>query len=260
MLDVRALAATDGAAIPDGGDADNPEIEQVFTWAYLRAEDAVLDRSANVKFMTADGILAVASVFANQGLDPDVDARVAAKLAGSDNWPPAGWNGFSKLPGADVPQPASAPTPKLPVPAEEVAPAEVAPAEVPPAEVPVPAEEVVEYATELIGTADDDVINGTMENDFFNGMEGDDVLNGGPGADTFHFSAAFGQDVVIGFTAGAAGDDVLEFAGVLSSFGEVMAASLQVGPNVLIEVDDENGIALVNVALSSLNRDDFRFV
>jgi Ca2+-binding RTX toxin-like protein len=131
---------------------------------------------------------------------------------------------------------------------------------VPPAEVPVPAEEVVEYATELIGTADDDVINGTMENDFFNGMEGDDVLNGGPGADTFHFSAAFGQDVVIGFTAGAAGDDVLEFAGVLSSFDEVMAASLQVGPNVLIEVDDENGIALVNVALSSLNRDDFRFV
>jgi RTX calcium-binding nonapeptide repeat (4 copies) len=244
MLDVRALAATDGAAtdgaaIPDGRDADNPDIEQVSTWAYLRAEDALLDRSSNAKFMTADGLLAVASVFANQErLDSDLASQIASKLAGLDNWPPAGWNGFSKLPGEDVPQSASAPTPKL----------------------PVPAEEVVEYATKLIGTDDDDVIDGTLANDFFNGLEGDDVLNGGPGDDAFHFSASFGQDVVIGFAAGAAGDDVLEFAGGLSSFDEVMAASLQVGPNVLIEVDDENGIALVDVALSSLNQDDFRFV
>jgi hypothetical protein len=240
MLDVGALSATDGAVIPDVDADDNPDIEPVSTWAYLRAEDALLDGSADAKFMTADGALAVASVFANQeGLDSDLDAQIAWKLSGVENWPPAGWTGIDKRAWTDTQQSDPVVVQKLPPPVVET---------------PDP------YDTKLIGTADDDVIDGTTEDDFFNGMEGDDVLNGGPGNDAFHFSANFGQDVVIGFAAGANGDDVLEFAGGFSSFDEVMAASLQVGPNVLIEVDDENGVALVDVALSSLNRDDFRFL
>ena len=122
------------------------------------------------------------------------------------------------------------------------------------------AEDSVQLATKLIGTPDDNVMNGTVGNDFFNGLAGDDVLNGGPGDDAFRFSAGFGQDIVVGFTAGAAGDDVIEFAGVFSGFDEVLAASHQVGSNVIIEADDENGVALIDVALASLNQDDFRFV
>jgi hypothetical protein len=65
---------------------------------------------------------------------------------------------------------------------------------------------------------------------------------------------------VIGFAAGAGSGDVIEFGGVFDSFDDVLAASVQVGPNVLIEVDNESAVALLDVALSSLNQDDFRFV
>jgi hypothetical protein len=240
VLEVSALAAA--ATDPSVGDADaNPDIEPISAWMYLRPEDAVFDSSSRSKLAT-EGMSIGSSVFAEESDEASLSASVADKASGDldlDNWPPAGWNGFDKASGGVAGAgEIAAPSPKS---AAVVG-------------------DAVQYGTKLIGTAGDDVINGTTGNDFFNGLAGDDVLNGGPGDDAFRFSAGFGQDVVVGFTAGAAGDDVIEFAGVLSGFDAVLAASRQVGPNVIIEVDDENGIALIDVALASLNQDDFRFV
>jgi len=176
------------------------------------------------------------------------------KLEEHDNWPPVGWNGFDKRPGGDASLSSPAVVQKWPPVVEDPV------VENPVVEDSVVEEDPVQYATELVGTDDDDVINGTTGNDFFNGLEGDDVLNGGPGDDAFHFAGNFGQDVVIGFAGGSAGDDVIEFRGAFSNFADVLAASLQVGPNVFIELDDENAVALIDVALASLNQDDFRFV
>jgi hypothetical protein len=173
-----------------------------------------------------------------QADEPESGAAKLPDQADLDNWPPAGWSGFNKT-DFDAPPPAA-----------DAASGKPAGAVTDP----------VHYATKLIGTDGDDVINGTTGNDFFNGLGGDDVLNGGPGADSFMFMPGFGQDVVIGFTAGAAGDDIIEFRGVFEDFAGVLAASRQVGTNVVIELDDDNGVALIDVALSSLNQDDFRFV
>jgi hemolysin type calcium-binding protein len=240
ILEVSALAAAATDPTVDEGDAD-AGIEQISAWMYLRPEDAARDSSSQSKLAMAGGGTG-SSVFAKESHQASHAASVADKLSGDldlDNWPPAGWNGFDKTDfGAKDPGAFTSPSGK---PAGFV-------------------DNPVHYATKLIGTAGDDVINGTLGNDFFNGLGGDDVLNGGPGDDAFHFMAGFGQDVVIGFTAGAAGGDVIEFRGVFSNFDDVLAASRQVGPNVLIELDDQNGVALIDVALSSLNQDDFRFV
>jgi Ca2+-binding RTX toxin-like protein len=239
ILEVSALAAAATDPIPD--DTADSDIEPISAWMYLRSEDAAFGSSPQPKLATA-GERAGSSVFAKESDQASHAASVADKFSGDldlDNWPPAGWNGFDKTSG-DVAGAggAGAPGPKG---AAFV-------------------EDAVQYSTKLIGTADDDMINGTTGNDFFNGLAGDDVLNGGPGDDAFRFSAGFGQDIVVGFTAGAAGDDVIEFAGVFSGVDEVLAASRQVGSNVIIEADDENGVALIDVALASLNQDDFRFV
>jgi RTX calcium-binding nonapeptide repeat (4 copies) len=235
LLEVSSLVE---AAMMEERDTTDSDIEPVNVWMYLG--DANADASANSQLAAAGGS-ANASVFANQpeeGTEARSDSDKIPDGADLDNWPPAGWNGFDKT-GLDVPGQGV-------LGASQKAAGFV--------------DNGVRYATKLIGTDDDDVINGTTGNDFFNGLGGDDVLNGGPGDDAFHFMAGFGNDVVVGFTAGSAGDDTIEFRDGFTSFDDVLAASRQVGPNVLIELDDSNAVALIDVALSSLNQDDFRFV
>ena len=237
LLEVSSLAE---AAMREGRDTSYPDIEPINVWMYLGNTNLDADASANSRLAAAGDSVGVSSVFANQpdeGAESESSADKIPDGADLDNWPPAGWNGFAKT-DLDVPGASGLSSRKL----------------------PGFVDDPVHYATKLIGTADDDVINGTTGNDFFNGLGGDDVLNGGPGDDAFHFMAGFGNDVVIGFTAGSAGDDIVEFRGSFTSFDDVLAASRQVGPNVLIELDDSNAVALIDVALSSLNQDDFRFV
>jgi RTX calcium-binding nonapeptide repeat (4 copies) len=242
ILEVSALVEASTAAMMDGQDLTNPDIEPINVWAYGQSSNGSSDASSNSKLAAAGGSAGASSVFAKQPEERTGSGSGADKIPDGvdlDNWPPAGWTGFDKSDfGATNP---GAFASSFGRPAGFV-------------------DNVVHYATKLIGTADDDVINGTTGNDFFNGLGGDDVLNGGPGDDAFHFMAGFGNDVVIGFTAGSAGDDIVEFRDSFTNFADVLAASRQVGPNVLIELDDSNAVALIDVALSSLNQDDFRFV
>jgi len=278
ILKVSSPDAAGARACTDAPDTTDSDIEPIVSWAYLRPEDGALE-SVNPRLATAGGSAGVASVFADQierlwaylrredgafdsSLDPTLtteDGGVGAPLfanqleidfesgvdkiadpSGVDNWPPAGWTGFDKTTGVGASESGQSAAPVQKWPPLGATPAQT--------------------VTTLIGTDGDDVIDGTTGNDFINGLDGDDVLDGDSGDDTFHFVGNFGQDVVIGFAAGSAGGDVIAFAGVFTDVDEVLAASLQVGPNVLIEVDDQNGLALVDVALASLNRDDFRFV
>jgi Ca2+-binding RTX toxin-like protein len=238
LLEVSSLVE---AAMMEGRDTTDSDIEPVNVWMYLGDANLDADASANPNLAAAGGLVAWASAFANQEAESGSGADKIPAPVDLDNLPPAVWNGFEKA-GFGVPDPGASATPSQKCPLSS------------------PVEDPVLYATKLIGTADDDVINGTTGNDFFNGLGGDDVLNGGPGDDAFHFMAGFGNDVVIGFTAGSAGDDTIEFRGGFANFDEVLAASRQVGPNVLIELDDSNAVALLDVALASLNQDDFRFV
>ena len=67
------------------------------------------------------------------------------------------------------------------------------------------------------------------------------------------------MDAIAGFAAGA-GTDVVEFGGnMFADFASLMAAATQSGADVVIAYDAENTLTLQNVALSTLQQDDFRF-
>jgi hypothetical protein len=61
-----------------------------------------------------------------------------------------------------------------------------------------------------------DNVSGGAGADVITGGTGDDTLTGGAGADVFNYDAAFGDDTITDFTAGASGD-VLDF----QAFGSV---------------------------------------
>ena len=58
----------------------------------------------------------------------------------------------------------------------------------------------------LFGLGGDDVLEGNAGNDTLDGGSGNDWLNGGSGANTYIFSAGWGNDVIDGFADTAAGD------------------------------------------------------
>ena len=64
-----------------------------------------------------------------------------------------------------------------------------------------------------------DNVSGGAGADVITGGTGDDTLTGGAGADVFNYDAAFGDDTITDFTAGASGD-VLDF----QAFGSVTTA------------------------------------
>ncbi|MDQ0423557.1 Ca2+-binding RTX toxin-like protein [Peteryoungia aggregata LMG 23059] len=111
------------------------------------------------------------------------------------------------------------------------------------------------------GKAGADVILGADGNDVIDGGLGDDIISTGSGNDTIVFRPDFGVDTVSDFQAGAASDDVIEFAGGLfTDFEAVLASATEVGSDTIISYDAHNSITLKDVALSSLHQDDFRFV
>jgi hypothetical protein len=97
---------------------------------------------------------------------------------------------------------------------------------------------------------------GGAGNDSLAGSGGSNVLKGGGGNDTFILSGAFGQDVVADFQAGY---DLIQFdVGAFSSTNAILAASQQVGNDVLITLNSTNAVTLKSTSLSSLSASDFR--
>jgi len=108
------------------------------------------------------------------------------------------------------------------------------------------------HADSLIGGAGDDVLIGG---------QGDDVLTGGTGADIFFFTLddpaasqpGDGTDLITDFEAGI---DQIWFYG--PEF-DPLAASSQVGADVVIDLGAGNSVTLANTDLASLTAGDFFF-
>jgi Ca2+-binding RTX toxin-like protein len=103
-------------------------------------------------------------------------------------------------------------------------------------------------------------VRGSNFNDTFTGNESNNTLEGRGGSDTFVFKAGFGFDTIMDFQAGLGLADVIEFRdGIFSDFASVLAAATTSGLDTIITVDAATTLTLQNVALASLNEDDFRF-
>jgi Ca2+-binding RTX toxin-like protein len=110
----------------------------------------------------------------------------------------------------------------------------------------------------LLGGGGNDVLKGGSGDDWIEGGAGDDLLTGGSGTDTFHFAIGFGRDAVTDF--GASDSDIISFGDSLfADFDTMIAASTQVGGDIVITIDDQTSLTLRETNLLSLNVDDFRF-
>ncbi len=109
----------------------------------------------------------------------------------------------------------------------------------------------------MTGNAGANSLTGGAGDDVLTGGAGADKLTGGTGSDTFAFAAGFGKDTVLDFDATSASHDVLSFAGGLfADAAAVLAASKQVGADVVITLDTADTITLKNVSLASLTAGD----
>jgi len=112
------------------------------------------------------------------------------------------------------------------------------------------------------GTAGHDLLPGLGGNDTVLGFAGDDIVDGGAGndilfggqdADLFVFSADFGMDIIGDLTS----QDQIQFEGLFPDSDAVLAASKQVGDDVVITWDENNTITLLDVNLKTLQAHDF---
>jgi serralysin len=112
------------------------------------------------------------------------------------------------------------------------------------------------------GTAGDDLLPGLGGNDIMFGGDGKDVMDGGIGndsltggddADRFVFNADFGMDIITDLK----GPDQIQFEGLFPDSEAVLAASRQVGDDVVITWDENNTITLLDVNLNTLQAHDF---
>ena len=106
------------------------------------------------------------------------------------------------------------------------------------------------------------MILGGAGNDLLTGGQGDDTLTGGVGGyDRFIFAAGFGNDVITDFEAGSkAGDMIVMSKAVFANLDSLLAASTQVGSDVVIAATGSDSITLQNVTLTTLHTNDFSFV
>ncbi|MBU2090513.1 MAG: bifunctional metallophosphatase/5'-nucleotidase, partial [Alphaproteobacteria bacterium] len=111
----------------------------------------------------------------------------------------------------------------------------------------------------LRGGKGHDSINGGDGNDLIYGGQGNDTLAGGDGVDFFIFEAASGTDIVTGFQAGT---DKLFISSNANGNGiftaeQVLAAAMNNGGNVVIDLGGSNSITLQGVAVAELTVADF---
>ena len=108
----------------------------------------------------------------------------------------------------------------------------------------------------LKGGAGNDMLDGDSGRDTLIGGTGNDRLTGGSNDDLFVFGDGFGKDVITDLRSD---DRILFNDGLFDDFQDVLAASQQVGRNVVITVDADNTITLENVRLNNLHANDFLF-
>ena len=116
------------------------------------------------------------------------------------------------------------------------------------------------FADIISGNAANNILEGMGGNDRIAGLGGNDTLTGGVGDDTFVFGPNFGKDVVLDFTAGGTDDSLEIDHTVFADTNAVLAASHQVGADVVITVDADDSITLKNVILGNLTASDFHIV
>jgi Ca2+-binding RTX toxin-like protein len=106
-----------------------------------------------------------------------------------------------------------------------------------------------------------DTLNGGIGLDTLIGGAGDDVMTGGADRDVFAIGAGSGADTVADFVAGSGSDhDLIRFdRSVFSDYASVLAASAQVGSDVVVTAGGGNTVTLQNVDLSALAAENFEF-
>ncbi|MGE3992160.1 Ig-like domain-containing protein [Pseudorhodoplanes sp.] len=120
-----------------------------------------------------------------------------------------------------------------------------------------------DFADDIAGNADANVLEGGGGDDRIEGMGGNDSLTGGMGDDTFVFAADYGRDVIDDFVAGAATDDRIEFDVAMTGFADfasVFAAATEIAGDTVISGAAGQSVTLLGVTKASLHQDDFLFV
>jgi hypothetical protein len=116
-------------------------------------------------------------------------------------------------------------------------------------------------ADSLAGFAGNDTLDAGAGNDQLDGGTGGDLLIGGVGLDTFVIKQGFGRDTITDFGATAANQDLLQVStSVFTAMQTFMAASRQVGADVIVTATPNDVLTLKNVTLASLDATDLRFV
>lgn len=114
----------------------------------------------------------------------------------------------------------------------------------------------------LYGGDGDDTMLGGGGRDVLTGGAGNDRLVGGTENDHFNFAPGSGADLIVDFAAGAAAGDIIRLIGFGAAFddlADVLAASTQVGANVLIALGGGDTITLQGTMIGALGADDFAF-
>jgi Ca2+-binding RTX toxin-like protein len=123
----------------------------------------------------------------------------------------------------------------------------------------------------LDGGADEDKLAGGLGQDTLLGGDGDDTLTGGLSTDTLTGGAgddlyvfANGEaqgDVITDFTAGGT-EDAIKLSGYagLNSFADLSGSLLQVGADVVVQLDADDSLLLQDTTVASLTANDFLFV
>ena len=120
----------------------------------------------------------------------------------------------------------------------------------------------------LSGGAGRDWVNGGSGDDVVSGDRGADTLEGGSGADQFRFGASSGNDIILDFEYGAAGDRIvidLPADGTINGLTVDAAAALfdaaeDTGDGVLIGLGDGHSILLAGLVKADLGADMFVLV
>lgn len=110
----------------------------------------------------------------------------------------------------------------------------------------------------LDGLGGNDKLIGNIGNDRLIGGLGNDRMTGGTGTDTFIFAAGDGSDTITDFKAFGRGHDLIDLSGHegVSSFGDLVIS--RSGSSVRVEVGEDT-ILLQHVSLARIDADDFLF-
>lgn len=110
------------------------------------------------------------------------------------------------------------------------------------------------------GNSGNNYIVGNARSNVIAGMGGYDILTGGAGSDYFVMTPGWGVAVITDFVAGAGTEDAIVFSSsIFQTFGQVFAASAQVGADTWIGDGAGNTVVLQNVNRYALAADDFQY-